>query len=101
MQMLDDLEHTSRSLNACIYYEISVSVGRIIKDYLMTDGLPYFLATKHHRIPFNQLKCVLDHCVSNLYRTGLGLMEVVSLAKYRNSIFKIRRGALVVRASVS
>ena len=31
MQTFDDLEHTSRSLNACIYYEISVSFWRIVK----------------------------------------------------------------------
>ena len=33
----DDLEHIFRSLNACIYYEISVSVWRIIKKWF-NDG---------------------------------------------------------------
>ena len=31
MQTFDDLEHTSRSLTACIYYEISVRIWRIMK----------------------------------------------------------------------
>ena len=36
MQTFDDLEHASKSLNACIYYEISVSIWMIIKIY--NDG---------------------------------------------------------------
>ena len=35
--MFDHLEHTSESPNACIYYEISVSVWRIIKKWF-NDG---------------------------------------------------------------
>ena len=37
MQMSNDLERTSRSLNVCIDYEISESVWRIIKK-LFNDG---------------------------------------------------------------
>ena len=37
MQTFYDLEHTFRSLNACIYYRISVSVWRIIKK-ILNDG---------------------------------------------------------------
>ena len=43
MQTDDGFEYTSGSLNACIYYEISVSVEGIIKNDLMMDGLPLTL----------------------------------------------------------
>ena len=36
MQTFDNLEDTSRSLNACIYYEISVSILRNIKKWFKT-----------------------------------------------------------------
>ena len=39
MQAFDDQEHTSRSLNANIYFEISVSVWRIIKEKWFNDGI--------------------------------------------------------------
>ena len=46
MEMFDDLEHTSRSLTACMYYEISVSIWRIIKknNNLMMEKLPELVA---------------------------------------------------------
>ena len=34
MQIFDDLEDTSRSLKACIYFEISVSFWEIIKQMI-------------------------------------------------------------------
>ena len=40
MQTFDNLEHISRLLNACIYYENSVSVWRILENDLMTEKLP-------------------------------------------------------------
>ena len=56
MQMFDDLEHTSWSLNACIYYQIAVSVSQIIKkDLMMEDYLKKHLVidqeglTSHYR----------------------------------------------------
>ena len=33
MQTFDDLKHTSRSLNACIYYEISEGIRMITKQW--------------------------------------------------------------------
>ena len=66
MQTLDDMEYTSRLPNACISYEISVSVWKIIRED--HDG-PVSLHWLIHEIPSYQtlqyLGIGLKHKTSN------------------------------------
>ena len=52
MQTFNDLEHTSRSLNDCIYYEISVSVCSVY-IYIWTDNLNAFRNIKYMYVVCN------------------------------------------------
>ena len=39
IQTLNDLEHTSKSLNVCIYFKIQWAAEELYKNDLMMDGL--------------------------------------------------------------